>query len=200
MDSIKQDMKPYDAALLCQAIYTPKQGDFDHVLKVGCITAGIKYLPHATVIVFRGSCDLEDWLNDFNIAPDFDEQLGIISGGFLNDVREFVLKVKPMIEGSLIVTGHSLGAARACLLTALMKADQLIVFGCPRIGFNKLSDLLKANCPHVLNFKNHDDIVTNLPPFIYRSISEQTQILSNPTPQNDIEAHEISRYVEALSH
>lgn len=193
-------MKPYDAALLCQAIYTPKQGDFDHVLKVGCITAGIKYLSHATVIAFRGSCDLEDWLNDFNIEPDYDQDVGIVSGGFLNDVREFMAKVKPMIEGSLIVTGHSLGAARACLLVALMKADQLIVFGCPKIGFNKLSDKITEDCSHSISFKNHDDIVTTLPPFIYRPAIELTQIMSVPTPLTDIQAHEIARYVEALSY
>lgn len=193
-------MKPYDAALLCQAIYTPKQGDFDHVLKVGCITAGIKYLPHATVIVFRGSCDLEDWLNDFNIAPDYDQELGIVAGGFLNDVRDFMAKVKPMIEGSLIVTGHSLGAARACLLTVMMKVDQLIVFGCPKIGFTKLSELIREHCPHAISFKNHDDIVTLLPPFIYQYVVEPTQILSTPTPLTDIQSHEIARYVEALSH
>jgi predicted lipase len=193
-------MTPFDAAKLCQSIYDPQTIEFDQVVTVGEIVAGVNFLPNVTVVAFRGSCVVEDWLNDMSIWPEHDPLFGAVADGFMDDVHEFADHIQPMIKGSLVLTGHSLGAARACILSAIIPTTQLILFGCPKVGTTRLKYFVTKNCVEILSFMNHADLVCRLPYWLYCHVIEPTQIMSDPIPCTDIQAHEIDRYVQALSY
>jgi len=133
---------------------------------------GIKKIDDFDIIVFRGSKTLEDWLRDFDALenPITDDDLGPCHPGFLAGIRESWQKIKPLISNNTIITGHSLGAARATILTAIMILDnvipiQRIVFGEPRPGGSKLASIVSKI--EGLSYRNGDsinhDLVTDLP-------------------------------------
>lgn len=124
------------------------------------------------VIVMRGSMTPEDWLRDSMAAPYMSRRMGPVHHGFYlgldNAWRDMKLVLRP---GSLVaVVGHSLGAARAALLTGIMLDDGYppaarIVFGEPKPGFAQLADFIKpvpARSYRNGAGENHD-IVTDLP-------------------------------------
>ena len=194
----------YRAAQLCQAIYSPLKGDFDKTLCVSGVVAGIKYVGNDTVVALRGSITAQDWIRDLKIWPEHDAHLGFVADGFTDGIAEFVVALKPCIRGKLILCGHSLGAARACIIAALLPTAQLVLFGCPRPGFRKLRNLVLASGAKVSSFKNRSDPVCDMPYLLgmlglYVHIAEPTLILSRTVPDDIIDDHEISLYVEALS-
>jgi hypothetical protein len=175
-------MTPSDAdcAELCAAIYETISGTgFDH-FDVGAddgICWAIKRLPGFDTVVLRGSQTGLDWIRDFQ-ALDASTRIGTVHQGFYEGMEHMWADLKPMLEQPVIVTGHSLGAARAGILTALMIADGMrplarIVFGEPKPGFVDLAKLI--NSVPGRSYRNgddrHHDLVTDVPfsfpPFQY---------------------------------
>lgn len=176
-------MIPPDAliASLCASIYSPTAiiGQWDHFdpgLDDGVLWA-IRKLPGYDVIVFRGSITPLDWIRDFR-ALTRPTKIGHVHIGFYAGMETVWAQAKPMINQPVIVTGHSLGAARACILTGLMVADGMapvrrVTFGEPKPGLLDFAAGIKdvpAAC-----YRNgddmHHDLVTDLPlsfpPFQY---------------------------------
>lgn len=134
-------------------------GTWDHVLPTdGCYTA-IKNIDGTDYVMFRGSVTFLDWIEDFQLmaVPFEDEILGPVHPG----AREAILAMMPQIDAllgpSVVIVGHSLGAMHAALLAgyrvaARLPVDALIMFGEPRSGGPKLSEIL-ANTP-VQSFRN----------------------------------------------
>ena len=146
-------------ATFAQAIYgSPVVGaarvDWDHYNagedRPG-VCWGLKRCVGVDVIALRGSMSLRDWLRDLDMFADpFDDgDLGPVHPGFLAGIRETWSALRPLLEQPVVVTGHSLGAARATILTALMSLDgfrplRRVVFGEPKPGFSKLAHIVNG--------------------------------------------------------
>jgi pimeloyl-ACP methyl ester carboxylesterase len=149
------------------------------------------------LVAFRGTQpdDLDDLVSDLDfLAVDWPETGGRVHRGFANAVRGLLPAVREWLagsdNGSLILCGHSLGAAIATLAAALLKPTQLITLGSPRVGdaafANATADVAGAR------FVDCADIVTTVPPAIFGYVHVRApsyidaagQIHQNPT--NDL--------------
>ena len=157
---------PGDAPILWDHLEKPAQDDG--------ICFGIKRLGEVDVIVLRGSTTPEDWRRDFDcFANPCDHSfLGPVHPGFLAGMEDAWKVMRPMLGPNVIVTGHSLGAGRAAILTGLMLRDDgelkpmaRVVFGEPRPGFSHLGKIL-SGVP-ARSYRNRDgifhDLITDVP-------------------------------------
>lgn len=128
------------------------------------------------VIVFRGSTTFEDWARDLHAwapAADMGADIGPVHPGFSDGMLAAILGLPAALRSStsIVVTGHSLGAARAWLASALLKRASCpltgcVAFGSPRPGFAPLAKLLQ-DVPG-RNYRNsggwgQTDLITVLP-------------------------------------
>jgi len=84
-------------------------------------------------------------------------------------------------QGTLVFTGHSLGAALATLAAARWKASRLVTFGSPRVGAASLTARVSAQSGEVRRHVDCCDLVTELPPPIgdFEHVGEMTYIDSD---------------------
>lgn len=195
---------------LCYKTYF-EPGAFDQIIDSNGVYAGIKQYADCTAIAFRGSTTITDWHRDFEAEMIDDPQLGQVEAGFLTGLREaFASPNGHFSTEKLIITGHSLGAARALLFSALIIAGKgnyipkVVTFGSPRPGAQKLKDIL-ANTP-ICSYKNGDDPVTdvpfNLPEFPYIHPRELIPVKVEsvtPDPWFVLHNHHIQNYIAALA-
>ncbi len=162
------------ATLACVGIYSPTAvtDGFDHV-DVGMddgVFWALKRLPGYDVVIFRGSVIFLDWVRDGR-ALATPTRIGHVHAGFFAGMEKMWAEARPILTQSVIVCGHSLGAARAAILTGLMVADGMapiarVVFGEPKAG---LLDFVKpiADVPG-RSYRNgdnlHHDLITDEPP------------------------------------
>lgn len=168
------------------------------------------------VIAFRGSIDAIDWVRDFQVIPIFHPRLGMVHDGFLHGMEVIVIpKLMHYISQSnrpYIITGHSLGAARACIAAGLLAITPfpsgstippaaLVTFGCPRPGFRTLSDVIKSSGAQVRIYKNRRDHVAEVPtllPFWEKPVHD-TPIDGGETHERSLFAdHHMSLYIEGM--
>jgi hypothetical protein len=181
-----------ELANLCAAIYTDG-GDWDHV-DTGAgddIYYGIKNYSDVSIVVFRGSITAHDWYEDLKATP-YQTAMGTVHQGFHEGMPNVWNEIKG-IANPIIVTGHSLGAARADILCGLMLLDgrkplRRVVFGEPKPGLPDfarfLSDIPAASYRNG-NSRNHD-LVTDvplklLPPFNFVHPTKLTLIDEEPS-------------------
>lgn len=184
---------PIDIACaeLCAGIYDrPGYPDviWDHV-DVGDddgVYWALKRLPGYDVVVLRGSVTARDWLRDFMaIANPLESSLiGPVHPGFMLGMVHVATEILPLLRQPLVITGHSLGAGRAAVLTALMVAGGVpppvarVVFGEPKPGFVRLARLIEKVPGR--SYRNgddrHHDLVTDVP------FSFPPQQYVHPTP------------------
>ena len=166
---------PSDAAIvaLCAKIYLPTAiaGAFDYYdagMDDGVCWA-IKRLDGFDVVVFRGSVTRQDWLRDLQ-ALATPSRVGHVHSGFYSGMEHMWGDLKPMLSQPVIITGHSLGAARAAVLTALMTVDGVppvarIVFGEPKPGLLDFAKLITGTPGR--SYRNgdstHHDLITDVP-------------------------------------
>lgn len=130
---------------------------------------GLKHTADADVIVWRGSTTVYDWLLNFDALPEADPDLGMLHAGFARGVRPVQDAITAAVQDRpVIVTGHSRGAAQACIFAGHMVARghppvRLMVMGCPRPGYQKLADVLHTGGVEIHSYKNHGDPVTDVP-------------------------------------
>ena len=167
-------MIPSDAliASYCGMIYSPlallKFDHFDAGEDDGVCWA-LKRLPGFDVVVLRGSVTGLDWIRDLR-AMASRTRIGHVHVGFFTGMEHVWGDLRPLISQPCIVTGHSLGAARAAILTALMTADGVppvarVVFGEPKPGMIDLAEVIR-DVPG-RSYRNgdevHHDLVTDVP-------------------------------------
>jgi Lipase (class 3) len=165
----------HDVAELCLAIYQePQTVEWDELeLPLDGVAFGIKNLDQSVALIFRGSVTLPDWLRDGEAVADplEHEGLGPVHPGFFAGLPELWDQLKPvLIDRKCIIAGHSLGAARASLLTGLMVLDgcppvRRLCFGEPRPGFPQAGTVIasvrgRSYCNG--NGRAHD-LVTDVP-------------------------------------
>ncbi len=177
-------MKDVEIAALCNAIYGEDRisgsdkdviwDHFDSGTDGDGVCWGIKRSEDSIAIVFRGSLTLLDWLRDLNAVanPFHHDDIGPVHPGFLSGMRTVERELMTLVskDDKLILAGHSLGAARATVLAALLVTDgwkpaARVVFGEPKPGFLQLISIL-ADVPG-RSYRNGDanfhDVVTDLP-------------------------------------
>jgi len=165
-------MMPSDADLvgLCARIYRATDGwDYYDAGHDDGIAWAVKRLEGFDVVVLRGSVTLQDWLRDVQ-AFAVPSRIGHVHSGFYAGMEHMWADLKLMLEQPAIITGHSLGAARAAVLTALMTVDHVppvarVVFGEPKPGLLDIAQLITAVPGR--SYRNgdaaHHDLVTDLP-------------------------------------
>jgi hypothetical protein len=173
-------VRPSDAeiAALCNGLYdypgfaSIAWDRLEQPVEDNGICWALKRLDTVDVIVLRGSTTRQDWMRDFEaVANPFTHfALGPVHPGFLAGMENAYAAMKSGLRDDVIVCGHSLGAARAGVLTGLMVLDgrapvARVVFGEPRPGFAAFAQLI-ASVP-ARSYRNGNDVlydlVTDLP-------------------------------------
>lgn len=127
-------------------------------------------------VTFRGSESLQDWLSDASIVL-VPTPMGYVHAGFLNALNAVWDGVKNTVEEfggkskSLIISGHSLGAALSTLCAARFEIENdhipscVYNYGSPRVG--GVSFYRKFSSTEVSKFfwrvVNNNDIVCKIP-------------------------------------
>lgn len=124
-----------------------------------------------TVVVFRGTDQLQDWLVNLkalslsDFRPERWPEGGRVHAGF-NDALD---RVWPELQrqlaqsrGPIFYTGHSLGAALATLAASRQAPRALYTFGSPRVGDKEFVATL-STCL-VFRVVNNRDVVAAVPP------------------------------------
>lgn len=134
---------------------------------------GVKNFGDVAAIVFRGSMTMLDFWHDVRAAanPLTHGRLGPVHPGFSEHMDDVWHIVREVTHGQQrVVVGHSLGAARAAVLSGLMTLDgeppiARVVWGEPLSGFRTLADLIGPIPTWSFrnglddNFGEHDPIV-----------------------------------------
>jgi hypothetical protein len=213
-------------AKLCQALYSYGQppedwAHYDDGTDDDGVCWAVKEIEDYSVIVLRGSVTLLDWRKDFQafVDPFHHDDLGPVHPGFLSGMRTVQREIATLISigRQIIITGHSLGAARASILTGLLRisprrADVAarVVFGEPRPGFQQLADLI--NGVPGASYRNaadgHHDLVTDvpfaIPPEDYVHPTSLIDVSAPPdgglvSRWGPFSLHHMSLYVKALT-
>jgi hypothetical protein len=151
----------------------------------------LKCTPEADVVLLRGSKTLQDWFRDLIAlaSPWHHPVFGPVHPGFsigmdraCDEIMSHLRELVPVI-----ICGHSLGAGRAAILTALMiERGELplarVAFGEPKPGFQQLADYI-AKVPG-RSYRNgagvHHDMVTDVP------FKIPPELYERPTPLIDV--------------
>jgi hypothetical protein len=200
---------PGDAPVAWDQFDTGQHGDNDDG-----ICWALKHLDGYDVLVFRGSTTMQDWIRDFR-ALAIPTRIGMVHAGFFSGMEHAWRDIRPLLKQPTIVTGHSLGAGRAAIMTGLMKADGMppvarVVFGEPKPGLQSFAQFI-ADVPG-RSYRNgdyaHHDLITDVP-FSFPPLQYM-----HPTPVIEVTAlpdlpeyqqwgvfawHNIKLYVAALA-
>lgn len=143
------------------------------VINISNLKCFIAIRDDKTYISFRGSDNLKNWLNNFNIGKGIVAQ-GNIHNGFLMASKTLYNEILPFIKqkrhNRIYLTGHSLGASLASLVSNYLYEDfydvrEVLLIECPNISdkrYIKNTENYKINRVMI---KNNIDIVTYMPPF-----------------------------------
>lgn len=122
--------------------YEPGSGD-DKV----CWAA--KAIDGVTLVLFPGSQGFWDWIRDLDtFANPLDHStLGPLHPGFFMGVPQSFAEIQAHTKPPYVLTGFSLGAARALDITGLMTVAgtpplACVTFGSPKPGFQQLADII----------------------------------------------------------
>lgn len=188
-----------DLCELYATLYTDLQvpaGTWTHVVPKDGAYCAVLATPLESVVAFRGSVTLTDWLEDFMVslgAPQYeDPQLGPLHLGFAVGVRSVQNALDALVpmDRPLTVVGHSLGAGHALIYAARrrkagLRVDAVTTFGSPRPGGAGVAEALAG--VHQTSYRNSGpdghDLVTDVPfaaPPILR--------YQHPAPLTDVSA------------
>lgn len=157
------------------------------------------------VIAFRGSREPRDFIMDAKFlvkhfwSPACDDSAAArakVHRGFQSGVvavrDEIVASVRHAAR--IIVTGHSLGGARAILLAAWLRkmglpVTDVITFGAPRVGNAAFASFYNAQLhDHTIRFEAQGDAVPWLPPYVlngYRHVGRCAYLKNDGTVKLD---------------
>lgn len=170
--------------------------------------ARITTAPDGTSIVaFRGSVTVKDWIRDFIFEPVIDRehsQLGLCHAGFLDDAESIVDEVSQAVaDKPWVSTGHSLGGALALGVAALMTCRNqapaaFVTFGSPRFGMDRFVNWL-SRVPGRQYRLGNDPVPTvpfDVPPLL-RFLDARDPLIGIGQAQPDaFSCHHIAGYVQ----
>ena len=177
--------------------YDPAPCAYSTVITEGSFQAVVTVVPGVVEIAFRGTADLANMLSDAEIVQI--GQIWLPAGarlhrGFANALGCLwprLLEALPtdMANRSLILTGHSLGAAMAILAAALflsnrgLRATHVYAFGAPRVGNRQFCRWYDEFLGPVTWRVCHCDDLVALVPFClgaYREAGQHAALLASP--------------------
>ncbi len=197
-----------DLARLCEEIYSSPAASWDHYWDKDNVVAAHRKVEDSDVIIFRGSKDALDWIRDAEGWPTWHNQLGFCHAGFLDEMDDVFAEIRPVIGSRVIITGHSLGGARARILTALcaynkIPVERLCTFGSPKPAFANLSRLIQKSGMMHETYRNRNDPVPLLPGILpWWTHHEDWVALNSPAASDDLTPlrdHHIGLYVAGLA-
>jgi len=135
-----------------------------------------------SVIAFRGTVTTPDWITNAR-ASQVDYRFVPGGGRTHQGMTDIYASLRTRLfaavwslpkEKPLYVTGHSLGGALAVLAAPDLAANAGIVpsvytFGAPRVGSWRFMLLFNRLIPEAFRWQNAYDLVTHVPPPVYRS-------------------------------
>ena len=199
-----------DHANLCARIYAVDAATdpfWAHYWNQDDIVCGHVVIDTVDYIVFRGSVTPEDWMRDLDAIPVWHPKLGFVHAGFVTGLDALYSVIEHVVGTKIVITGHSLGAARACLTAGLFACDAsqsasdcpvtcLCTFGQPKPAWVNLSRIVEKSGMRHVSYKNRNDPVTEVPFFPY--VNTETPIALNaepsPTDLEPLRDHHISLY------
>lgn len=199
---------PLLLAQACADIYTADPAPlFTNVWNFSGTVAGHRKLDGVNVIAFRGSQSATDWIMDASALPVWEPRLGFVHGGFLVGVNDVFIAAS-LIDGPVVLTGHSLGAARARICAGLFAyyqrpALQCVVFGSPKPAFANLRRILEKSGTLMRSYRNSNDPIP-LVPFgagLYEHTDEWIPLTVHAAP-DDLEPlrdHKLALYMQGLT-
>jgi len=164
--------------------------------------AFVGYLPSqdAVVISYRGTVEssLKNWIEDLSAWKTKTNFPGCggnceVHSGFFDDYQGLQAAIHPKIEesvsrhpGSAIwITGHSLGAAMACLLATDLASvghdiGKVYTFGQPRVGDPTFAEWVSSSvADEYFRVVHYHDIVPHLPPELLNFHHVPTEVWYN---------------------
>lgn len=198
---------PFKLAQLSHAIYDPL-GEFDQLWTIKGVVIALAKVDDVDVLVLRGSATAEDWMRDAGAFPQWHSDIGFCHAGFLIGMDEVFATVRAVVGPKVVITGHSLGGARARILAALFVVNKVpvqmvCVFGSPKPGFANIGRVLAKGGVEHLSHRNRNDVVPLTPgvlPFWQHTEDwiavDAAPAVSNLEPLRD---HSSELYVKALS-
>jgi len=201
-------LAPLQCAQLSAEIYDAPASVWDNHWDVDGVVLGHRRIAGQDALVFRGSATAEDWARDFIAVPVVDLEVGLVHAGFVAGLDDLLAQVQDKLKGPFVVTGHSLGGARARIAGAKLlqrgfSVAQVCVFGSPKPGFGRLAAAYSGRpCIHQ-SFRHGEDPVPNLPPGPLWRHPEPWQALPDVSAATDLADdlldHRMSNYVQGLS-
>jgi len=199
---------PHVLAQLCADIYdAPDAHPWLNYWTKDDVVVGHIRIGDVDVLVLRGSVTAIDWMRDCEAWPGKHPQLGYVHSGFMSGMDDVFAETRAVVGTNLVITGHSLGGARARLLAALyvvndMPIDQVTVFGSPYPGFLQVSTIIRRVPIHT-SYRNREDPVPLIPHILPEWQHPEPWIAVNCAAINpafdDIQDHQIALYVKALA-
>ena len=127
-------------------------------------------LDRRAIVAFRGTQadEIRDIALDLQVTVEPWPAGGSVHRGFASAAARVMPAVQQWLDGeaagrsSLVLTGHSLGAALALLAASSWRPDHVAAFGCPRVGDASFANSLAPL--HIDRFCNCCDLVCRLPP------------------------------------
>jgi len=153
------------------------------------VTGGLGYVGYISstktvVVAFRGSSNIQNWI--LNVDIDQESYPGVsgadVHQGFYEDylaLQEQVISgvtsaVSAVGATSVVVTGHSLGAALATIAALDLVANHASIlrgatvsvynYGSPRVGNQAFANYYNSKVPNTYRCTFEDDIVPHVPP------------------------------------
>ncbi|KAF3770910.1 alpha/beta-hydrolase [Cryphonectria parasitica EP155] len=153
------------------------------------------------VVAFRGSSDLRNWIADFDfIEVAYSDCTGCyVHDGFYESWKEIQTYAVGYVEAAyetypdytLVITGHSLGAAVATLAGVQFRIDgypcDIYTVGSPRIGNLAWAEFVTAQDGAEYRATHYDDPVPRLPPIVlgYYHTSPEFWLAAGPATNID---------------
>lgn len=142
---------------------------------------GYSALYNSIVVAFRGSMDMMNWIDNITFLKKraYVEYPNVkVHQGFFWVYRSVATQLIPQVkmlleahpDASVMVTGHSLGAAVAAICTFELQflekinVEALYTFGEPRVGNSAFSGSLHNASINVFRVTHFRDVVPHLPP------------------------------------
>ena len=191
-------------AKLCAAIYSPKN-EFSSIIQNDGIYAGMSETDGQTVVAFRGSANVSDWLRDLDALPEYIDGIGIVHAGMFEGIEDFFGKLNLKKGNSCILTGHSLGCAHAAFAAALalrsgVSVRQLELFAPPHCGDAEFHETI-GSIP-TRSWRNGIDPVTDVPlgpPWEQFALQKIYEPPTGDDSWNIVAWHAISLYVHGMT-
>ncbi len=162
----------------------------------------------AQYLLFAGSYEIEDWMENAEFIKVKRDGLGWIHNGFQDawdDLKKEVMKsINPIKK--LYIGGHSLGGAEASIAALYLKnkgykIEAVYTYGSPRVGNSDWKKNFSKSGIEYYRIVNGNDIVSSVPKIFFYHVGKEIHINRRPFFSwfhNRFLDHKIENYIDNL--